>query len=110
MFTNIGKKIKTLAQVICWLGIIGSVISGFGLMATEDDLIGIGVLVMVLGALFSWIGSFFLYGFGELIDQTQMINTKLGPQTNFYGGGNTQQTWYQYPDYQQPNNNQNINF
>lgn len=27
MFNNIGRKIKTLAKVLCWLGIIASVIS-----------------------------------------------------------------------------------
>lgn len=30
MFDNIGRKIKTMAQGICILGIIGSVIGGIG--------------------------------------------------------------------------------
>lgn len=34
MFNNIGRKIKTLAKVLCWLGIIASVISGIAMVLT----------------------------------------------------------------------------
>ena len=32
-----------------------------------------GCVVMIVGPLVSWIGSFFAYGFGELIENTTVI-------------------------------------
>ena len=73
MFGNIGGKIKSLAQVITWLGIIGSVIWGFVLMATDEDLIFAGLMIALLGSLISWVSSFVLYGFGQLIENTDKL-------------------------------------
>ncbi len=73
MFSNIGGKIKSLAQVITWLGIIVSVIWGFVLMATDEDLIPAGLIIALLGSLISWISSFVLYGFGQLIENTDKL-------------------------------------
>lgn len=71
MFSNIGGKIKALAKVICWLGIIAAVIAGIVQLAVGATVTGL--LTMVFGALGSWVGSFLLYGFGELIDKTTLI-------------------------------------
>ena len=73
MFNNIGGKIKALAKVICWIGIIASVIGGIGMMIADEDMILYGLFTAVGGALISWIGSFFTYGFGELIDNTSKL-------------------------------------
>ena len=73
MYKDIGKKIKTLAELICWIGIIISLISGCALMGAN----GIGILVIILGALGSWTGSFLLYGFGELVDNSTKIVKSL---------------------------------
>lgn len=82
MFDDIGGKIKKLAVIICWLGIISSVIMGiiiicsadtesyYGYHRTNGWIVFIGFVYMGLGALFSWIGSFVLYGYGEMIDNT----------------------------------------
>ena len=77
MFNFIGGKIKALAKVVCWLGIIGSVITGIGMMASsrESEII-LGILVIILGSLISWIGSFFTYGFGELIETADRISVR----------------------------------
>ena len=77
MFYDIGKKIKTLAKVVCWIGIIGSVIGGIVMIATMGS-VGVlsGLLTIVLGVLFSWIGSFVLYGFGEMVENSD-IRTEL---------------------------------
>ena len=77
MFDNIGGKIKTLAQVVCWIGIITSIIYGIVLMGTDDDLIFLGFIVMVVGALLSWVSSFTLFGFGEIIEDTKLIRKVL---------------------------------
>lgn len=86
MFKNIGKKIKTLAVVIFIFELIGVFILGLITMiggAAASSIMGSngvgvagvtgvfgGILIWIVGFLSSWIGSFFLYGFGELIDKT----------------------------------------
>ena len=101
MFNNIGRKIKTLAKVLCWLGIIASVISGIvmvltgvafnrasvvrGYSATVDSELGGaaavvgGIVMMVVGSLVSWIGSFCMYGFGQLVENSD-IRTRVALQ------------------------------
>lgn len=77
MFDNIGGKIKTLAAVTCGLGIIASIIGAIALWIQDSSYnptAFTGVLVLVLGSLASWIGSFFTYGFGELIENTTRIH------------------------------------
>ena len=85
MFKNIGSKIKTLSKVVCWLGIIVSVLVGiifiaYSAVSGENVVLGIitGVLCIICGSIASWIGSFFTYGFGEIIDKLTEIanNTK----------------------------------
>ena len=85
MFYNIGKKIKSLASILFWGGIIAHVIAaiimiGIGVDDHEDELIVFGVILLFVGPLMSWINSFFIYGFGELIDKTCDIerNTRGG--------------------------------
>ncbi len=75
MFKNIGGKIKGLAKVICFVGIGISVVAGFGKMGSghNDAMVGMGLAVMIGGSLVSWIGLFFAYGFGELIENTTVI-------------------------------------
>lgn len=79
MFKNIGGKIKDLAQVICYLGIAISVVAGIVMIGfcsssyNGDTMVVMGCVVMIVGSLVSWIGSFFAYGFGELIENTTVI-------------------------------------
>jgi len=79
MFNNIGGKIKALASVVCWIGIGASVLGGIATFAfsttsfyrgVDLEALLAAILVMAGGALCSWIGSFLLYGYGELIDKT----------------------------------------
>lgn len=74
MFKNIGSKIKSLAEIICWIGIVISVLIGIAWM--ENSIIG-GILIAIIGSGISWIGSFFAYGFGELIEKTSEIATNI---------------------------------
>ena len=74
MFDWIGAKIKGYAKLVCWVGIIGSVILGF---VVGNQMPLVGFLVAVVGALLSWVGSFMLYGFGELVDTVMHINDTL---------------------------------
>ena len=77
-FDNIGGKIKILAKVTCWIGSISSVIGGVIMMLNGlayENTRGIlgGIMIAVLGDLVSWVGSFRLYGFGQLIENSDII-------------------------------------
>lgn len=86
MFKQIGKKIKVLAVVFTCLGMLGSIITGIILMANEMPE---GALIMAGGILVSWISSFVLYGFGELIDQVCIIARNTSPYSGISPSGNT---------------------
>ena len=71
MFDNIGRKIKTLAKVLCWLGIIGSEIAAIVMINsryTETQITG--WITLFAGPLVSWISSFTLYALGEIADNS----------------------------------------
>lgn len=75
MFNNMGRKIKVLAKILCWIGIIASAVFGF-LFGTKDDetlSLIIGIAIIIFGTLFSWIGSFLLYGFGQLVENSDIL-------------------------------------
>ena len=80
MFDNIGGKIKGLAATICWLGIIASLGIGISLISLEEEITtAIGIVIIILGALFSWISSFLTYGFGQLVENSdKMANAQNG--------------------------------
>lgn len=91
MFQNIGKKIKTLAKVLCWIGMIGSIVGGIVMVLSGvavldyDAAAGVaaivtGALTAVLGALFSWFGSFMMLGFGEIVEKVNEIAENTKPQ------------------------------
>ena len=84
MFDNIGSKIKTLAKVICWLGIIGFVIIGVALMVIDDGNFALlGFLLLFFGPLSAWIGSFMTYGFGQLIENSgKLVARRNGRSTD----------------------------
>lgn len=77
MFSNIEKKIKTLAKVLTWIGIVGSVLAGLMLIIAGLSQgaggagVALGILMMVLGSLGSWVSNLVLYGFGQLLEDTK---------------------------------------
>ena len=81
MWNNIGKKLKGLAMAMCILETIGGVITGIVMMVDGgDEEILIGFLIMALSFFVAWVSSWFLYGFGELVDKVTDIerNTRGG--------------------------------
>ena len=86
MFSNIGKKIQTLGKIVCWLGIITFVLMGLMIAVggyAVDDYYGtqisgaaavvVGILVIVIGSVASWVSSFTLIGFGKLVETNEQI-------------------------------------
>ena len=72
MFDNVGGKIKGVAQLVTWLGIIASVI-GFTVLVGNEDTTGLSFAVLIVGCIGSWLSSLTLYGFGQLIENTDII-------------------------------------
>ncbi len=73
MFNNIGSKIKSLAEIVCRIGIAISVLIGVILLFQADSYGILGLLVGAVGALLSWIGAFVLYGFGQLVENSDIL-------------------------------------
>ncbi len=81
MFSNIGSKLKVLAKILCYVGISLSLIIGSVIMVLGGANGGlafvIGLLTIVGGSLASWIGSFWAYGFGTLVENSDIIAEKV---------------------------------
>ena len=70
MFDNIGSKLKMLASIFAWGGIISSAIAGLILLFMTPLT---AILVFVIGALTSWISSWALYAFGQLVENSDRL-------------------------------------
>lgn len=106
MFRNIGKKMKRLAKVLCFIGITLSCLATLILWISviinpllvtfipDEFYIAINNVVLIrlivgvvgffvaliiagIGALLSWITCFPLYGFGELVDKQVGLAEKV---------------------------------
>ena len=73
MYENIGGKIKGLAIVVFAIMAILSVVAGVFTLFRDNGGFLIGILIAGIGILLSWIGTFFLYGFGQLIENTDIL-------------------------------------
>lgn len=75
MFENVGEKIKGLANVICVIGIIISLIGCYYFFVNLEYFMGF--ICMIIGPIISWVISLFIYGFGELIDRATEISKDI---------------------------------
>lgn len=93
MFKNIGNKIKGLAKVFYWIGVVVFSLAGVGgaiycivMSDGEVPFIVAGILAgaacVGLGILISWLSTMMLYAYGELVQQT--IETAKGVKTLTY--------------------------
>lgn len=81
MYTNVGRKIKAVATVICCVGILVSIILGgilFDMAGSisyrrNGTLDALGCVAIVVGSLISWVGSFILYAYGDLVENVTII-------------------------------------
>lgn len=86
MYDNIGRKLKGLAKALFAIEAIIFGICGLVLISADNDFAVLGFLVIILGFLVSWISSWFLFGFGELIESNceiaqHMRNNDFCPQS-----------------------------
>ena len=79
MYNNIGKKIKALAVISFAIIAFGTFVAGCVCVGLGYNkiLIRNGLLIMSIGPLVSWISSWMLYAFGELVDKVCAIEKKL---------------------------------
>ncbi|MBE6879245.1 MAG: hypothetical protein E7490_00220 [Ruminococcaceae bacterium] len=85
MFNNIGRKIKSLVKVLFVVSCIGAGILvclcvAFTFQYKIPEVALFGLLIAAAIVFFSWIGSFVLYGFGDLVensDITQYYTKKI---------------------------------
>ena len=70
MFKNIGGKIKGVAQFVTWLGIMASVVI---FLILKNDNVLLGFVLLIVGCVGSWLSSLCLYGFGQLIENSDII-------------------------------------
>ncbi len=76
MYSNIGGKIKVFAKVIACIGVVICIIYGFVMLVSMEGMALIGLLIMTVGSLLSWLSSLVLYGFGELVENSSIIANK----------------------------------
>ena len=85
LYDNIGGKIKLLAKILLCIGVVGALVGAIVMWVKTEDCrsseirtyVLYGFLVLIGGALISYINSMFIYGFGELIDATDGIYRKI---------------------------------
>ena len=71
MYDNIGGKIKNWAIWIFIVEAIAAIIGGIALIANDNGLVGF--LTIVFGPIAAWVSSWLLYGFGQLVENSDII-------------------------------------
>lgn len=70
MYDNIGGKLKGLAKIAFIIESIAGFFWGIALSVEDDDMIPLGIALVILVPVVAYAMSLVLYGFGELIDKT----------------------------------------
>lgn len=85
MYTDIGKKIKSWAKVVCIAEAIAAVIGALIMMFSAEDgiMMAIGLFLLVGGPVVAWVSSWLLYGFGEIIDKLTEIEENTRPVPDY---------------------------
>ena len=89
MFDNIGSKIKSYAKANFWIETIASVLLGIILLAIASETYSdleeiytiIGIVFLLGGPATAYITSIFLYGFGQLVENSDVLATKKNKGT-----------------------------
>jgi len=85
-YEHIGHKLKVLAIIHFLIGALaailcGSVVAAFGIelggslifSELQGIMIALGAVIMVIGSVFAWLSSCRLYGFGQLIENSDKL-------------------------------------
>lgn len=82
MYSNIGKKIQTLAKVVAWIGIVLCVLVGGltlygGLNTNNVDMTAKGIICFFIGPIVCWLSSLTMVGFGKLIETNESMKQEI---------------------------------
>ncbi len=66
MYSNVGKKIMTLAKVLGWIFLIVGIITSMLFISYEWKFFI--VIAPLIGGVLLYVSSWILYGFGQLVD------------------------------------------
>ena len=80
MFNNIGGKIKSITKTVCIVNIIACIIIGIVLMTQVGFLLGLAV--SFFGASLLWESCLTMYGFGQLIENTDRLAKAASAEEN----------------------------
>ena len=83
MYDNIGGKIKSWAVWIFIVEAIAAIIGGIALIANDNGLVGF--LTIVFGPIAAWVSSWLLYGFGQLIENSDIIAEEYNRKNEKHG-------------------------
>ena len=82
---NIGSKIKTTASIFFVLAIIGSVIGGIIMIGSSVE--GLGILLLLGGPLAGWLIFMMIYGFGQLVENSDYLRDSLAKPGSVMNSG-----------------------
>ena len=83
MFDNVGSKLKKMAKVFCWIGIIAFVLLGFiTIFAAEKqydpgNLRITGFCYLFIGPICSWLSSLGIYALGQIAEDVEATKFAL---------------------------------
>lgn len=96
LYDNIGEKIQNWAKWIFIILAIGSIIIGISMMAGAPDFdtfpFIMGIITIIVGPLVSYVSSWLLYAFGQLVEDISAIRRQ---NSQFKSTGQCSQPMYQ---------------
>ncbi|MBQ7124727.1 MAG: hypothetical protein IJO00_00055 [Clostridia bacterium] len=89
-FKNVGEKIKKYAKWVCWISIVLLwIFSLISIIIVSNNItsfsgnflyILITFILSLLGSFLIWIGSWFAYAFGDLVDNVACLRKQFCPK------------------------------
>lgn len=76
MYENIGKKFMLLAKVVFYIGTAICIILGLYFLFKGSDFVLTGLLLMIVGPIITWVATWGLYAFGQLVDDVEKIRSQ----------------------------------
>ena len=77
MYEHVGRKIKKVAEWTFAIETILGIVLGFVLMFLGDAYFFWGLVVVGLSPLVAWLSNLVLFGFGQLVENTDILREKL---------------------------------
>ncbi|MBR6808383.1 MAG: hypothetical protein IKM46_08400 [Clostridia bacterium] len=73
LYSKIGEKIKLFAMITCIIEALACIVAGVVLWIKISDLYYVSLIIMIVGPLFAWIKSLFVFAIGDTVDNLWFI-------------------------------------